>query len=53
VSIFNISTILSYGKKQLKGWNRKKKEALFNHDWQEIKKLAPGNNESSHENNKK
>ncbi len=26
--------------KQLKGWGRKKKEALFNEDWQEIKILA-------------
>ena len=26
--------------KQLKGWSRKKKEALFKYDWEEIKKLA-------------
>lgn len=26
--------------KQIKGWSRKKKEALFNSDWEEIKKLA-------------
>jgi putative endonuclease len=26
--------------KQLKGWSRKKKEALFKEDWEEIKKLA-------------
>jgi len=26
--------------KQVKGWSRKKKEALFNNDWEEIKKLA-------------
>ncbi|MCJ0742675.1 GIY-YIG nuclease family protein [Pedobacter montanisoli] len=26
--------------KQLKGWNRKKKEALFNEDWNEIKRLS-------------
>jgi putative endonuclease len=26
--------------KQLKGWSRKKKEALFKSDWEEIKKLA-------------
>jgi putative endonuclease len=26
--------------KQLKGWSRKKKEALFVGDWDEIKKLA-------------
>lgn len=32
--------------KQLKGWSRKKKEALFNNDWEEIKRLA-----MSHTNN--
>ena len=26
--------------KQIKGWSRKKKEALFNEDWEKIKKLA-------------
>jgi len=26
--------------KQVKGWSRKKKEALFKNDWEEIKKLA-------------
>lgn len=26
--------------KQLKGWSRKKKEALFSNNWDEIKKLA-------------
>ena len=26
--------------KQIKGWSRKKKEALFNSDWEEIKRLA-------------
>ena len=26
--------------KQVKGWNRKKKEALFKEDWPEIKKIA-------------
>ena len=26
--------------KQLKGWGRKKKEALFIEDWEEIKRLA-------------
>jgi putative endonuclease len=32
--------------KQLKGWSRKKKEALFNDNWEEIKRLAksPENN---------
>lgn len=26
--------------KQVKGWNRKKKEALFTENWEEVKKLA-------------
>jgi putative endonuclease len=26
--------------KQIKGWNRKKKEALFNEDWNEIMQLS-------------
>lgn len=26
--------------KQVKGWNRKKKEALFTEDWEEIKRLS-------------
>jgi putative endonuclease len=26
--------------KQLKGWSRKKKEALFNENWEELKQLA-------------
>ncbi|MEP7255507.1 MAG: GIY-YIG nuclease family protein [Ferruginibacter sp.] len=26
--------------KQIKGWSRKKKEALFKEDWEEIKRLA-------------
>ena len=29
--------------RQIKGWSRKKKEALFNRDWDEIKKLAKSN----------
>ena len=38
--------------KQVKGWSRKKKEALFNHDWKTIKELAICRNETSHINNK-
>ncbi len=26
--------------KQIKGWSRKKKEALFNRDWEKIKELS-------------
>ena len=33
--------------KQVKGWSRKKKEALFNNDWEEIKKLAKSKGSAS------
>ena len=33
--------------KQLKGWSRKKKEALFVEDWELIKKLAKSRSQSS------
>ena len=33
--------------KQLKGWSRKKKEALFRNDWEEIKKLSRTKSSSS------
>lgn len=33
--------------KQLKGWGRKKKEALFNEDWERIKDLAKSKNTQS------
>jgi putative endonuclease len=36
---FQIEQAISWEKK-LKGWSRKKKEALFRDDWQEIKRLA-------------
>lgn len=39
--------------KQIKGWNRKKKEALFNDDWNQIHELAKCKNQTSHLNNKK
>jgi len=29
---------------QIKGWSRKKKEALIRQDWQELKRLAKGKN---------
>lgn len=35
----NINDAIAF-EKQVKGWSRKKKEALFNEDWEEIKKLA-------------
>ena len=33
--------------KQLKGWSRKKKEALFNDDWDEVSRLAKSRGQSS------
>lgn len=33
--------------KQIKGWSRKKKEALFKEDWEEIKRLAKSSKPSS------
>jgi putative endonuclease len=33
--------------KQLKGWNRKKKEALFNNDWEKIKELSKNRQRSN------
>ena len=33
--------------KQVKGWNRKKKEALFKEDWDEIRKLAALRNDKN------
>lgn len=35
----NINNAIAW-EKQLKGWSRKKKEALFKGDWEEIKRLA-------------
>lgn len=39
--------------KQVKGWTRKKKEALIEKNWDKIKELAVCINESSHTNYKK
>ncbi len=33
--------------KQLKGWSRKKKEAVINKEWEKLKELAECKNESS------
>jgi len=35
----NIEYAIAF-EKQVKGWSRKKKKALFKEDWEEIKKLA-------------
>ena len=39
--------------KQIKGWTRKKKEALMQNDWNSLKVLAECLNETSHKNMKK
>ena len=36
---YDINNAIAW-EKQLKGWSRKKKEALFKRDWEEIRKLA-------------
>lgn len=36
---FDVKQAINY-EKQLKGWSRKKKEALFREDWSEIVRLA-------------
>ena len=44
----NINAAIAF-EKQIKGWSRKKKEALFEENWEEIKRLAKskGNNPPS------
>jgi len=39
--------------KQVKGWTRKKKEAIIKDDWDKLKVLAECKNETSHKNFKK
>ncbi len=39
--------------KQIKGWSRKKKEALIQRNWQKLKELAQCKNETSHKNFKR
>ncbi len=39
--------------KQIKGWTRKKKEALINEEWDKLPDLAKCLNKTSHENYKK
>jgi putative endonuclease len=42
----DVNQAISWEKK-LKGWNRKKKEALFNENWKEIVRLAKRKSQSS------
>ena len=39
--------------KQVKGWSRKKKEAIINGNWDRLKSLAECKNETSHNNYRK
>jgi putative endonuclease len=39
VCLKNVRNAIAW-EKQLKGWNRKKKEALFKEDWNEVKRLS-------------
>ncbi len=39
--------------KQVKGWSRKKKEAIINDKWDDLKKLSECQNESNSKNYKK
>ena len=39
--------------KQVKGWSRKKKEAIINDNWDKLKTFAECKNETSHKNYKK
>ncbi len=39
--------------KQIKGWSRKKKEALIQRNWQRLKELAQCKNETSHKDYKR
>jgi putative endonuclease len=39
--------------KQVKGWSRKKKEAIINNNWEQLKPLSECKNETSHKNYKK
>lgn len=45
---FNNSNDAIAAEKQIKGWSRKKKEALFKRDWEKIHELAKCRNASSH-----
>ena len=49
---YDINRAIAF-EKQIKGWTRKKKEALINKNWDRIKELAICNNGSSHKNYRK
>ncbi len=45
---FDVNQAIAW-EKQIKGWSRKKKEALFKEDWGEIKELAKSKNKRTDE----
>ena len=50
VGIFNdVNEAIAF-EKQIKGWSRKKKEALVRENWDEMKKLSTCKNESHYKN---
>lgn len=51
-SFININEAIAF-EKQVKGWSRKKKEALIERNWDKLKELAECKNITSHKNYKK
>ncbi len=47
----DINAAISF-EKQIKGWSRKKKEAIINNYWEDLKKLSECKNVTSHKNYK-
>ena len=45
----DINQAISF-EKQVKGWSRKKKEAIINDRWEDLKKLSECSNKTSHKN---
>ena len=48
----NVNQAIDF-EKQVKGWSRKKKEAIIQDNWDQLKPLAECKNETSHKNFKK
>lgn len=48
----NINNAIAF-EKQIKGWSRKKKEAIINNNWDKLKELSICKNNTSHNNYKK
>jgi putative endonuclease len=48
-SFTDINQAISF-EKQVKGWSRKKKEAIINNNWEKLKPLSECKNSTSHKN---